>query len=466
MNQDNIDKIKATQKATIHMRIVSVILIFVHIFFGSLLYLSKCNLPFCMKGMLIQAISIFPDVTKIDRSKVFKVYHSGSNYIDPVDPKGERCLIPWDYTKQIEEASLIMYNALDNYGAIAEKRDRRLRPDQVTCVESMESASNYPAINSNKDAFNYTMTYSLTSDVPIPYSEFFETSEMPLNISEKKDHLVCAFISNCGAGNGRTKYMIELMKHIKIDSYGSCLNNAEVPSSFRRRNRYRTKEAMLSQYKFTIAFENSNDEDYITEKLYQPLRYGSVPIFRGNSNMEDFIPPHSAIDANKFKSEKELADYLHYLDKNDTAYNEYLQWKYDKNIGNMAKIRFFRDRYEYGVCALVERIHGLWINPYLIDWNRQTKAKKMCNKCLDGFDISKRRIPVLREDGWTYNYPLGKYWSVALNMTIDNETEVEKNEKVELKKNFLLLKEYQSELNSIKKYAIVETIFSVFAPLV
>ena len=359
-------------------------------------------------------IDIVPDILPINRSEIFYVYHSGGMYIDPVDPKGERCLIPWDYTDDIQKAKLIMYNTLDNYYMLTRPRDPSLRPDQATCIESMESATNYDAIITNRYSFNYTMFYSLTSDVPIPYAEYFESSEKPLEINEKRGHLVCAFISNCGAANGRTEYVEELMQYIKIDSYGGCLNNAQVPAEWEKHERDRTKEAVVSHYKFTLAFENSDDDDYITEKLYQPLRYGSVPIFRGCKNVEDFVPPHSVIDANKFNSAKELAKYLNYLDKHDDEYNKYLEWKKNNDLGNLAKVRFFRDRYEYGVCALVERMHGLWINPFLTDWKRVTNSTLGCNKCTEGFNLSKRRIPKLRADGWTYEYPVNEYWSKIL----------------------------------------------------
>lgn len=462
MKRNNYEQYMGTQKAIIRTRTISIILFIAHILLIVLLYLSNYNLPFALKVIseCHTAQNKGNSNIFINRSKVFLVYHSGSSYIDPIDPNGKRCLIPWKYTRNINEAQLIMYNALDNYGSISSKRNLKTRPDQITCVESMESATNYKAIDTNRRNFDYSMTYSLTSDVPIPYSEFFETSEMPLNLSEKKDYFICAFISNCGAANNRTNYVKELMEYVKIDSFGSCLKNAKTPISFKRKNRYRTKEAMLSRYKFTIAFENSNDADYITEKLYQPLRYGSVPIFRGCSNLEDFVPPHSAIDANKFNSPKELADYLNYLNQNDTAYNEYLQWKYDHNYGNLAKIRFFRDRYEYGVCALVERIHGLWINPYLTDWKRVTDAETMCNKCLDDFDLSNRRIPILREDGWTYDYPLGEFWSNVLNMTNINTTV----KKVEKKQKKILLKEIKTNITN--NYLFVDKILSVFSPFV
>ena len=43
--------------------------------------------------------------------------------------------------------------------------------------------------------------------------------------------------------------------------------------------------------------------------------------------------PGSYIDVRSFKSVKELTDYLHYLDRNSTAFNEYFKWrqKYQKS---------------------------------------------------------------------------------------------------------------------------------------
>lgn len=404
--------------------------------------------------------------TKTDNSNIFLVYHEGSSYIDPVDPKGERCLIPWDYTHDITKAKLIMYNVLDNYHQLSSPRDSRLRPDQVTCMESMESETNYDALRNNRGSFNYTMYYSLTSDVPIPYAEYFESSEMPLDLSEKKGRLAAAFISNCGAANGRTEYVKELMKYMKIDSYGGCVNNANVPSEWEKGERDRTKENVLSHYKFTLAFENSDDDDYITEKLYQPLRYGSVPIFRGCKNVEDFAPPHSVIDANKFASAKELADYINYLDSNDDEYNKYLEWKKTKDLGNLAKVRFFRDRTEYGVCALIERMHGLWINPFLTDWKRVTNSSLGCNKCTEDFDLSLRRKPKLRSDGWTYEYPVPRNVEHIIQKAKGNQNDqTENKEKTEEPVEVLYSNKYAIETQKHRKPAI-EKILSIIPHLI
>lgn len=71
------------------------------------------------------------------------------------------------------------------------------------------------------------------------------------------------FVSNCGARNGRLNYAKELQKHIGVDIYGSCgtkrCPRSQAKSCF---------DLLNKEYKFYLAFENSNCKDYITEKFF------------------------------------------------------------------------------------------------------------------------------------------------------------------------------------------------------
>lgn len=58
-------------------------------------------------------------------------------------------------------------------------------------------------------------------------------------------------------------------------------------------------------------------------------RYNVIPIVMG-ARPEDYaasLPPHSYIHVDDFRTPRDLADYLHVLDKNETLYNEYFRWK-------------------------------------------------------------------------------------------------------------------------------------------
>jgi hypothetical protein len=113
------------------------------------------------------------------------------------------------------------------------------------------------------------------------------------------------------------------MAYIPIDSYGRCLRNKQAVD-------VRSNALIYSSYKFVIAIENSNCEDYVTEKLIQAFASTSIPIIASRNGKPDyshFAPNYSYINVYDFKSMKELADYLIYLSNNETAYNEYLWFR-------------------------------------------------------------------------------------------------------------------------------------------
>ena len=88
---------------------------------------------------------------------------------------------------------------------------------------------------------------------------------------------------------------------------------------------------MLQQsYRFYLAFENSNCNDYITEKFwYNAIQNDIVPIVMGPHRhvYERLAPPNSFIHVDDFESPADLARYLKLLSKNKTKYLQYFKWK-------------------------------------------------------------------------------------------------------------------------------------------
>lgn len=79
-----------------------------------------------------------------------------------------------------------------------------------------------------------------------------------------------------------------------------------------------SKLNLYRKYKFVIAFENAIEEDYVTEKFYDPLLAGSVPVYLGAPNIRNFQPgEHYFVDVNVFDSPKELAGFLKDLSRPD-----------------------------------------------------------------------------------------------------------------------------------------------------
>jgi glycoprotein 3-alpha-L-fucosyltransferase len=74
---------------------------------------------------------------------------------------------------------------------------------------------------------------------------------------------VAWFVTNCNDRNGRRQYAQELQKYIPVDIYGAC-GTKKCPRSTENV----CFDMLDTDYKFYLAFENSNCRDYITEKLF------------------------------------------------------------------------------------------------------------------------------------------------------------------------------------------------------
>lgn len=180
------------------------------------------------------------------------------------------------------------------------------------------------------NVFNWTATYRKDSDLVTPYERWTyydpQVTQKPQlrDYAANKTKKVAWFVSNCGARNGRLAYARELGKYISVDIYGTC-GPLKCP-----RTDYRCFEILEREYKFYLAFENSNCRDYITEKFYvNGLGQAVLPIVMG-ARPEDYeksAPQGSYIHVDDFNSPIELAAYLHRLDKDDDLYNSYFRWK-------------------------------------------------------------------------------------------------------------------------------------------
>ena len=71
-------------------------------------------------------------------------------------------------------------------------------------------------------------------------------------------------MTNCNDRNGRLQYAQELQKYIDVDIYGACGTKTCTRSTANE-----CFDMLDRDYKFYLAFENSNCKDYITEKFFR-----------------------------------------------------------------------------------------------------------------------------------------------------------------------------------------------------
>lgn len=66
----------------------------------------------------------------------------------------------------------------------------------------------------------------------------------------------------------------------------------------------------------------------MSEKLFDGLLAGSLPIYYGTSSIDQYLPhPHSIIKTSDFANPKDLSEYLKEVASNQTLYDSYFQWK-------------------------------------------------------------------------------------------------------------------------------------------
>lgn len=246
---------------------------------------------------------------------------------------------PFKFTNNIDEADAVILELASSVPPVS----ARPCPHQKYVFFSLESAAYYSQVtNAKTNGFDYTMDYRLDeADVPLVYfsKNNFKLRRPPkYSFAEKlarNDTIISAFISNCNALNGRNEMLGELVKLLGLHSYGSCHHNRNPDSALSGLHPWDQKRKTVSQYLFTLSPENSNAKSYVTEKLYQVLETGSVPVYMGAPDIDRFIPsPKSVIMASDFANTTELAKYLQYLATNETAYNEYLAYKTDPKISD------------------------------------------------------------------------------------------------------------------------------------
>eukprot|EP01080_Neovahlkampfia_damariscottae_P012198 gene12198-5785_t len=144
--------------------------------------------------------------------------------------------------------------------------------------------------------------------------------EKPITKKKRKDVLASTWISNCFSVV-RNTYIKELSKHMKIDHYGKCFNSGLDGKKY-------NKEEQQSSYKFILAFENTVQSDYLSEKYFGALRADAVLVYFGAPNMHDYSPISGKMGINALDyTPEELAKFLQELADDDEKYNQYLNWK-------------------------------------------------------------------------------------------------------------------------------------------
>lgn len=212
--------------------------------------------------------------------------------------------------------------------------------------------------------FNWTMTYRSNADVPFIYGRItaksidlkaeeiarFRGKARRRGAGPSRNKTAAWMVSHCNTHSQRETYVKELSKHIDVDIYGGC-GNLSCALDVLHHSDPQCYDMLESNYKFYLSFENSLCPDYVTEKFFKIMAHDILPVVYGAADYTKHAPPHSFIDAGKWKP-RELAAYLKLLDANDALYDEYFWWK------DHYRVEFsVNDMSRHGFCDLCQKLH-------------------------------------------------------------------------------------------------------------
>ncbi|XP_033726753.1 alpha-(1,3)-fucosyltransferase C-like, partial [Pecten maximus] len=177
----------------------------------------------------------------------------------------------------------------------------------------------------------------------------------------------------------RTEQTRPIRKEVaRLQQCGHLLENGAKDVPYERN---KDCEKLLSdKYKFYLSFENSLCRDYVTEKCFKiyAAQADVIPVVRGVTDYSVFVPPNSYIDTIKFKHIQSLATFQMELASNQTAFENYFQWRkyyYNEPTGSRAFCQ---------LCAEAHRIptkHRLYDN--LDTWIQGDRDNPMCREVSD-----------------------------------------------------------------------------------
>lgn len=250
---------------------------------------------------------------------------------------------------------------------------------------SQESPSNRKVDDYLNHFFNWTMTYRLDSDISAYYFHVYDNSgkfvapaENPQwkqpdfnhlknysDIYKRKKTPIAWFVSNCNSASGRENYVWSLQRFLHVDVYGRC-GPFECPKS----RMEHCMDVIKNDYYFYLSFENSLCQDYITEKVLNAVTNDAVPVVFGGANYDNYLPPHSYIDASKM-TPQQLALTVENIIANETEYLKYFWWK---------RHYWFKDGF-LSFCKLCEMLHddSIGDKSYRIhEWWHGSEKRTVC----------------------------------------------------------------------------------------
>ncbi|XP_062606787.1 alpha-(1,3)-fucosyltransferase C-like [Saccostrea cucullata] len=317
---------------------------------------NKSFVPNSNKSFVLNSNRSFVEKDTIsDKRILILIYNTPSylttfiNYFNKRKcPKMYNCFVTQNM-KDFQNSSAVIFNI-----ETLPKSPPQKFKNQFWIFHSMEPATLMKRPKNHWNGlFDYTMSFRRHSDIFRPYGRIKRRQkEIKRNYSEifRKKTLDAVWMSgHCPVPSKRKALAQEIGKYVHVDIFGKCgTRMCGNPTTL-------FSECLINvsrDYKFYLAFENTICPDYTTEKLYNLYLYDLeiIPVVNGPSNVADYLPNGTYINALQFATVTDLANMLIDIGSSEEKYTNYLKEK-DKyyDVGNA---EIFSD----AICQLCEKL--------------------------------------------------------------------------------------------------------------
>lgn len=145
----------------------------------------------------------------------------------------------------------------------------------------------------------------------------------PDNYLNSKEYFASFIASHDSEYNIRGDFFRALNKRKRVESAGSYLNN--MPDGKAVNWLDGSKEEFQKKCKFSLCFESTKHEGFITEKIVEAFYTDTIPVYYGSSNIKEIFNPNAFIDISDFENFDTAIDRILEIDNNDAMYLEMLR---------------------------------------------------------------------------------------------------------------------------------------------
>lgn len=265
----------------------------------------------------------------------------------------------------------------------------------INCHLCASHESTFNLSTSYRDDSDFSSVYWTDSNIYWAPNDFYEKKHLDIHGTKQPDKFAAILASNCDSRSKREELVVELRRFIPVDSYGKC-GTKKCPDDDKKID---CREFLAQEYMFFLAFENSLCYGYITEKLFDTLKFNVIPVVLGYGNYSYYLPKSAFINALDFDSPKSLADYMSYLARNKTAYNSYFAWKKFMQIDEKKSMGGY-------LCEMCIRLH-LEENLGIVQHKQLKNLKKsfgLFENCLDIGFYDAKHFNVTKLNRTIYSY--------------------------------------------------------------